>query len=157
MMDFFLGYIADNYGNRPSANEGDRSELEFLRKTVAQLKTYGGQASNLSPGASTGDSEKPVSSSASSDDDEDYVDDLPQPVAKNRGPRMSVSAEVYGNFNKKQDYVAPVHPKTETQIAAIKKRIEGNFMFDTLNPVDRKSIIDAIVPVQKKSGEMIIK
>jgi hypothetical protein len=35
MIDYFLGYIADNFGNRPSANEGDRSELEFLRKTVA--------------------------------------------------------------------------------------------------------------------------
>lgn len=30
-------------------------------------------------------------------------------------------------------------------------------MFDTLNPVDTKSIIDAIVPTQKKSGEVIIK
>jgi len=26
---------------------------------------------------------------------------------------MSVSAEVYGNFNKKEDYKPPVHPKTE--------------------------------------------
>lgn len=34
-------------------------------------------------------------------------------MAKNRGPRMSVSAEVYGNFNKKEDYVPPVHAKTE--------------------------------------------
>jgi len=70
---------------------------------------------------------------------------------------MSVSAEVYGNFNKKEDYKPPVHPKTELQITAIKKRIEGNFMFDTLNPVDTKSIIDAILPATKKEGDMIIK
>jgi hypothetical protein len=30
-------------------------------------------------------------------------------------------------------------------------------MFDSLNPVDFKSIIDAIVPTQKKPGDMIIK
>lgn len=77
MNDYFLGYIAENFGNRPSANEGDKSELEFLRKTVAQLKTYGAGASNLSPGVSTGDSEKPVDSSASSEDEGDYVDELP--------------------------------------------------------------------------------
>jgi len=113
MMKFFLTYIGENFGNRPSANEGDRSELEFLRKTVGQLKSYGNQASNLSPGVSTGDSEKPVDSSASSDGEDDYVDDLPLAAAKNRGPRMSVSAEVFGNFNKKQEYIAPVHAKTE--------------------------------------------
>lgn len=77
MNDYFLGYIAENFGNRPSANEGDKSELEFLRKTVAQFKTYGAGASNLSPGVSTGDSEKPVDSSASSEDEGDYVDELP--------------------------------------------------------------------------------
>ena len=106
-MKFFLTYIGENFGNRPSANEGDRSELEFLRKTVGQL------TSNLSPGVSTGDSEKPFESSASSDGEDDYVDDLPLAAAKNRGPRMSVSAEVFGNFNKKQEYIAPVHAKTE--------------------------------------------
>lgn len=30
-------------------------------------------------------------------------------------------------------------------------------MFDTLNPVDTKSIIDAILPTQMKEGETIIK
>lgn len=113
MIDFFLGYIADNYGNRPSANEGDRSELEFLRKTVSQLKLYGGPGNASTPGASTGDSEKPVSSSESSDDEDEQVEDLPKPMMKNRGPRMSVSAEVFGNFNKKEDFKPPVHAKTE--------------------------------------------
>lgn len=30
-------------------------------------------------------------------------------------------------------------------------------MFDSLNPVDTKAIIDAIVPTQKKAGDVIIK
>ena len=123
-------------------NEGERAELDYLRQTVGRLQeeVYGHQKS---PGTSTGESEKDLSSSDSGDDD---VADLPQATAKNRGPRMSVSAEVFGKFNRKEDYVPPVHPKSEEQIAAIKTRIEGNFMFDSLNPVDTKAIIDAIVP-----------
>lgn len=76
---------------------------------------------------------------------------------KAKGPRMSVSAEAFGNFNKQTEYQAVVHPKSEQQIEAIKSRIKGNFMFDALNPKDTKAIIDAIVPTQKKAGDVIIK
>jgi hypothetical protein len=69
---------------------------------------------------------------------------------------MSVSAEVFGKFNKKEDYVPPVHAKTAEQVAAIKQRMEGNFMFDTLNPVDTKAIIDAIEATSRKAGDVII-
>jgi cAMP-dependent protein kinase regulator len=34
--------------------------------------------------------------------------------------------------------------------------MDGNFMFDSLNPNDKKSIIDAIVPTFKKNGDVII-
>jgi hypothetical protein len=30
-------------------------------------------------------------------------------------------------------------------------------MFDCLNPVDKKSIIDAILPMKKKNGDIVIK
>jgi len=33
-----LEYIKSNYGNRPSANEGEKLELEFLRKETQKLK-----------------------------------------------------------------------------------------------------------------------
>lgn len=70
---------------------------------------------------------------------------------------MSVSAEVFGKFNKQEVYVAPVYQKTQQQIEAIKKRMDGNFMFDCLNPKDKKSIIDAIVPTTKSAGDVIIR
>jgi len=34
--------------------------------------------------------------------------------------------------------------------------MEGNFLFDSLNPKDKKSILDAIVPEEKKAGDVII-
>ena len=69
---------------------------------------------------------------------------------KPTGPRMSVSAEAFGNFNKVKAYVPPVHPKSPEQVAAIQNRMKGNWMFEALNPKDTKSILDAIVPVSKK-------
>ena len=35
--------------------------------------------------------------------------------------------------------------------------MEGNWMFEALNPKDSKAIIGAIVPVSKKQGDVIIK
>ena len=67
MMDYFLSYISENFGKRPSANEGERSELEFLRKTVGLI---GGQGA-MSPGVSTGDSDKQAADSSESSGEED--------------------------------------------------------------------------------------
>lgn len=35
--------------------------------------------------------------------------------------------------------------------------MENNFMFSSLNPKDKKSILDAVVLVTKSAGETIIK
>jgi hypothetical protein len=35
--------------------------------------------------------------------------------------------------------------------------MDGNFMFDSLNPKDKKSIIDAIIPTVKEAGDVIIR
>ena len=70
---------------------------------------------------------------------------------------MSVSAEVFGKFNLQKEYTPPVHQKTPQQIEAIKSKMSGNFMFNSLNPKDKKAILDAVKPVQKKKGEVIIK
>jgi cAMP-dependent protein kinase regulator len=70
---------------------------------------------------------------------------------------MSVSAEVFGKFNKQEDYIPPVHDKSEEQIKAIKQKMENNFMFSTLNPKDKKKILDAVLPMTKKAGDVIIK
>ena len=69
---------------------------------------------------------------------------------------MSVSAEVFGKFNN-ESYTPPVHKKTLAQEASLRKRMEQNFMFSTLNPKDKKSILDAMNFVNAKAGDYIIK
>lgn len=129
-------------------------ELEYLRAEVAKkrFEVYG--TKNVSPAgqhSTAGDEPN------SSDDEDDYVDDLPIKAAAPRGPRMSVSAEVFGKFNKQEDYVPPVHKKTAEQEHSLRNRMESNFMFNSLNPKDKKQILDAVVLVTKSKGEVIIK
>jgi cAMP-dependent protein kinase regulator len=71
---------------------------------------------------STGDESESSSGSDSSDDE---VEELPV-VQKTvvRKPRTSVSAEAFGNWNKKEDFKAPFFPKSDEQLEALKKRLE---------------------------------
>lgn len=160
MIDYMLKYIDEHYGKRPGFNEGERHELEYLRKAVPALRSQVLGDAPKSPGESTGESEakNEISSEDSYGEEEEGVDALPAgPLPRKTGPRMSVSAEVFGNFNKQAEFKPVVHPKSEAQIQAIKSRIKGNFMFDALNPKDTKAIIDAIVPTKKKDADVIIR
>lgn len=152
-----LNYMKDNYGNRPSINEGERQELKYLQKEVARMKEeLGGKGDK---GASTAsDKHDGGDSSDGSDSEGEVVDDLPVKLnsGPTTGPRMSVSAEVFGKFNAEKEYVPPVYEKNAEQIEAIKKRMENSFMFSSLNPKDKKNILNAIVPVKKKAGDLII-
>ena len=90
-------------------------ELEFLRLEVARKKQemYGSNRVSIAGRASTAEEEE--QSSSEGEGSSDYVDDLPVKAAAPRGPRMSVSAEVFGKFNKQEHYVPPVHKKTPEQ------------------------------------------
>ena len=113
-----LEYIKENFGDRPSINESERMELEFLRSEVAKLKNeVGGGA--MGKDDSTASDKKAgyddSSSGSGSEGDDDFVDNLPVMVANKAGkppPRKSVSAEAFGNFNKVAKYIPPVHKKS---------------------------------------------
>ncbi len=110
-MTFMLQYIKDNYGNRPSTNEGEMQELIFLRKQVAQLKQELGQKPKQIQSTA---SDRDDASSDGSESEGEYVDDLPvtAKIAKAGNARMSVSAEVFGKFNMQQEYTPPFYEKT---------------------------------------------
>ncbi len=152
-----IEYPKTNSRKKPALNAGERLELDFLRKEVPKLReqAYGQATTSPAQGSTASDINK--SDSSSDSEPEDAIEDLPvKKVAAKTGPRMSVSAEVFGKFNKQEDYIPPVHKKSEDQIRAIKQKMENNFMFSTLNPIDKKKILDAVVPVTKQAGEVII-
>lgn len=61
----------------------------------------------------------------------------------NKG-RTSVSAEVYGMYNKKSAFVARVVPKTEDQKARIMKRLSQAFMFQALDEKEKEIVVNAM-------------
>ena len=92
-------------------------------------------------------------------DEDEYVEDLPQVIQNNKGkgPRTSVSAEVFGTWNKKGDFKAPSYPKNPQVKDALKKRLEQAFMFSCLNPQELEIVLNAMQYVKKQPGEIIIK
>lgn len=54
--------------------------------------------------------------------------------------RASVSAEVFGVFNKKLAFTPPVYPKTQDQLTRLKKILSNGFMFAALDPKDLESV-----------------
>ena len=71
-------------------------------------------------------------------EEDDEVDDLQERINKRKekgkdGPRASVSAEVFGDFNKKEDFKARVIPKSEEAKQKILAKLSGNFMFKDLS------------------------
>ena len=61
--------------------------------------------------------------------------------AKKKNSRTSVSAEVYGVFNKKSQFKPKIINKTEDQIQRIRKRLENSFMFSSLEEKEKLIVI----------------
>jgi hypothetical protein len=143
-----LNYINNNYGNRPSVNEGEKMELEFLRKEVQWLSNQLTEIKLNTPKQGGTSTASEGGGSSSSEESDEEVMDLPEskPMAKPKaaGPRMSVSAEVFGKFNRQENYKAPEYPKDEAQVKAITEKMECNFLFNSLNPIEKKKIILAV-------------
>ena len=92
-----------------------------------------------------------------SDSEEDeYIDDLPMPAARSKAPRWSVSAEAFGNWNKKKEFNAVKVKKTSKQKNKIIEKLEKSFMFASLDSKERDIIVDAVKKRRVKKGEVVI-
>ena len=71
--------------------------------------------------------------------------ELPDAIrSKNRNPRASVSAESFGDWNKKEDFVPPKIPKSEETKSKIKVRLSDSFLFAALEQKDLNIVIEAM-------------
>ena len=76
---------------------------------------------------------------------------------KNRNKqRAGVSAEVFGDYNKKKAFIPKVVPKGEETLTKLRKRLLESFMFSALDGDDLKIVIDAIEEMKFTSGDKII-
>ena len=57
--------------------------------------------------------------------------------------RTSVSAEVYGMFNKKEDFTPPVFPKSEEVKESLLQKLNESILFQNLDAKEKEIIIMA--------------
>ena len=75
---------------------------------------------------------------------------------KGKNKRAGVSAEAYGEFNKKEDFIPRVIEKTEEQKEKIKKRIISSFLFSNLDEKELEIVINAMDEKEYKPNENVI-
>jgi CRP-like cAMP-binding protein len=90
------------------------------------------------------------------DDDVGDLPDLPPPATVKRVRGFSVSAEVYGEFNKKAAFKAPVYEKTPDQLTRIKKCLGESFLFNALEEEELNTVILAVREKTVKAKERLI-
>jgi cAMP-dependent protein kinase regulator len=95
-------------------------------------------------------------------DEEDDIDDhidkkVISAQARMTRQREAVSAEAYGIFNKKTEYVPKYIHKNDDQIQRIKARVLQSFLFAALEAKDLKIVIDSMEEKHFKAGETVIK
>jgi len=93
------------------------------------------------------------------DEEQDKVEDLIEQrklKAKQKGGRSSVSAEAYGIFNVKQEFVPKVVEKSEEQIQRIQEKVLKSFIFNNLDEKDLKIVIDAMEEYTCQAGDYVI-
>lgn len=90
------------------------------------------------------------------DDEDDLVDEADIVKPANKGMRTSVSAEAYGEWNKKEDFTPPVYPKTDDQKTRLAATLAKSFMFRALTTKEMDIVIDAMEEVNATQGERMI-
>merc|ERR1711957_588058 len=125
----------------------EKSELEKLRVEIKKYREFEGV------------DEINKSCEESDEDDDECIDDEEiQASIKKAQSRMSVartavSAEVYGAFNEKKDFVARKIEKSDDQVQRIKARILQSFLFQNLEAKDLNIVIDAMEEQKVEQGE----
>ncbi|CAD8141548.1 unnamed protein product [Paramecium pentaurelia] len=92
---------------------------------------------------------------SSSSDDE--VIELPKRPAAARKQRASISAEAYGQYNRKESFQPRVIIKTQQQKEKIGKRLEQSFMFASLDQREKDIVIDAMEERSYNAEDWVIK
>ncbi|CAK58539.1 unnamed protein product (macronuclear) [Paramecium tetraurelia] len=92
---------------------------------------------------------------SSSSDDE--VIELPKRPVAARKQRASISAEAYGQYNRKESFQPRVIVKTQQQKEKIGKRLEQSFMFASLDQKEKDIVIDAMEERSYNAEDWVIK
>ena len=169
MIDFLRKY--GNYTASGLTIE-EKKELESLRIAVKHYRDM--EKHDLVKSSSNFNKDNVIkdgkADSESSDSEEDVMDDKEeaeinkklniikktQDLEKAIKSRSSVSAEVYGFYNKKDKFVPKVIPKNDEQMNRIKGKIISSFIFSSLEKKDLDIVINAMEEKRYKLDDKVI-
>lgn len=154
MQILFMIRWLKNYTGSSTSSETNSEKIELLelRKEMKRLRRK--------YSIHEGDNEEKLESGSEHDEEEDdKVEEMVEQkkaIIIKKGPRSSVSAEVYGNFNLKEAFVPKFIHKTEDQIQRINTKVLKSFIFNSLDEKDLKAVVDAMDEYTCKEGDKII-
>ena len=164
---FMLTWLTNYSKGDSSEINGEREELENLRKEIKKYKNKENIKIKTPEESENSEESKSEESSLSSKENEDEVKEDQNNIDKQiqerrnkimkRGQRSSVSAEVFGLYNKTGDCKPRVIPKTESQKETIKKKCLQSFIFNSLEDADFIKVIDAFEEKKFNAGDYVIK
>ena len=145
----------------------EKKELETLRNTVKNYRErekFNKKAEQEQKNSEENtDSEDENEDVMNPSDEEKFVKKVENNKTKTgtntkhiKNTRNSVSAEVYGIFNKKKVFVPKKIPKTPEQINRIKGKIISSFIFSSLDKNEIEIVINAMEEKKFKIDEKVI-
>ena len=136
---FLIQLLNQRLGIKNTVSE--KEELRILRQEMARLKikVHAGSEEEKSESSEGEAFEEPANLAAK------------KPVA-----RSGVSAEVYGEWNKKSDFTPVVIPKTDEQKSRISAKLSKSFMFSSLDDKDKEIVVNAMAECVFQAGAHII-
>lgn len=159
-IDFMIDWLRRRQGSSastvPTREKVSLVEMNLkLQKELASMKEFLSDAC-----VAVGEGRKAEADDGASDEEEeeeDDVDDTPMPPPpKCRGPRASVSAEAYGDWNKVKAYKPPEHPKPKETMERLRGILSHSFLFSSLQTKDVDVILLAMVEKSFEAGTRII-
>lgn len=70
--------------------------------------------------------------------------------------RKAISAEAYGDWNKKEDFQPRIIPKNEEQKNRIRDKLKLSFVFNALDAKELEIVVNAMEEKKYKPGDAVI-
>ena len=117
--------------------------IEWLKSHRSPIVSIAVQEVPQKTPKETKNEEDENSQSGNSEENEDLLD-IPSIKSPNHKGRSSVSAEAYGLYHKKGNYIPKVVQKTQEQKDRIVKRLGQAFMFQALDDREKDIVVNAM-------------
>lgn len=134
----------------PEEKERLKQENEALKDDMSKVKEEMKEAAKLCLAPEQEDEEE------EDDEDDEPPPDFFKSADRPAGPRASVSAEAYGEWNTKKAFVAPVILKSEEQKARLTTCLSKSFLFSALEEQDLLIVVGAMKEVNAEPKQRLI-